>query len=221
MKNNKKNLFVLAALILTLASNSFAAESNTTPSKKSHKHSAAPATAPVSSEHTKSALEASSVSSSAPKRFGLGLQTLNGSVGGSMAAVSGLIEIDSLTNIQAFATIGSTSPFQFGVGGAARRTVSGNEHAGFHVGGLIALGTLAAGSTTTISSSGKVSSSASTKFFINFTALGGVHFQIPGVEKVLVSFDGGPNLAIFDGNTNFSIDALSPFLGFNIHYFLN
>ncbi|MEO5968805.1 MAG: hypothetical protein ABIQ95_02670 [Bdellovibrionia bacterium] len=85
--------------------------------------------------------------------------------------------------------------------------MSGNQAAGFHVGGGIGIGNVATFNTSNLG------------FGLNL--LGGFHFEVPGASHVMVSFDGGPSfnlIASTPSSTSFQVSAFSPALGASIIY---
>jgi hypothetical protein len=191
MKSNSR--FVVVALCaFAMASSAFAAEK--TKAKASTR----------SSEESVSTRSESSPSMS-DKRWGLGFQTFN-SFGGSNTALSAIFDVSPNGTLQPFFTIGSTSPFNFGMGAFYRHTLAGGHNLGFHAGGGLGFGSVNAGGL------------AGGKFFLVFNGMGGFHFTVPEVRNVVITLDGGPILQIVDGNTDFSIRGLSSAMGFGIHY---
>jgi hypothetical protein len=171
-------------------------------------------TAPAdAAPRSKSSREVVTTTSAAPeygssKRFGLGLQTLDGA-----SALSGLLELSPQSSLQLLAYVAGTSPsFQFGVGGIYRSTVVGGTNAGLHFGAGAILGTVA-GAAAAIGG-------ASSKFFIDLGPVAGVHFTLPNLSAVMVSLDGAALLQVRDSSTNFTIGGLSPAMGLSIHYFM-
>lgn len=161
--------------------------------------------------HRSSEVRADSPSTSA-NRFGLGFAT--GAIGGTATntALSGWIDFGEKFSIQPVAAIGTTrQTFQFGAGAFFRATMHGNQNNGFHVGGGLTLGTLRLADKTT----GVIGS----EFYTTINGLVGFHFILPHTEHIGMSFDGGPALEIVNGDSNFSLQALSSFLGWSIYYF--
>lgn len=165
-----------------------------------------PATKPAATEttETKPSESKSNGLTLDVNRVGLGFATFN-NIGGTSTAISAWTDISSDLSAQILLAIGGTSPFEFGIGGFARKTLFGGLMNGFHVGGGFHLGTLNLG--------------GSAKFYVSMVPIFGFHFTWPGTNNIGLSFDGGPNFSIIDGNFNFSTSALSPLFGLNIHYF--
>jgi hypothetical protein len=141
---------------------------------------------------------------------------INGSTGGSLTAI---IHVTNLDMIQILAGVtGTTSGFGFGVGGQYKRTVLGNQSAGFHLGGGIGLGTAAG--------AGGVNGS-STNFAMDIVALVGAHFDVPGTQ-IAFHLDGGPVFALVSisgvngiggsTSTSFAMGPLSGLLGASVVY---
>ncbi len=155
--------------------------------------------------------QASSVStSSAPStgasnsRFGLGFTTII--IGDTTPALSGQLDMSEKDTLQFILGVESSSPFNFGVGSAYKRTVSGGQLSGFHLGGGFNLGTRTVGAKPDA-------------FYLNLSPLAGFHFAIPGVSQLLISADGGPIFQILDGNFNFVLSQASTILGLSVHWF--
>lgn len=161
--------------------------------------------------------ETVTVTHSAPERsttisgnhnYGLGLQTF-GNLANSSTALSAWINLVDVHSVQLVATIGSTSPFNFGVGGLYRYQMFGTRSAGFHLGSGIALGSKSYAGAKTVGS----------KFFTDLSALSGFHFMIPETSNIQVNLDAAATLEIVDGDSNFMVGGLSPALGLGVHYF--
>ena len=134
-------------------------------------------------------------------QYGLGIASVNGFIPVSTlgTSLSGLIAFSRDFTVQAYLTMGSTSPFTFGAGGIAKYTVSGSNYSGFHVGGGVVLGTTGV-------------------FFASIPFVAGAHFAIPSLRNLMFSFDAGPRILIQNSTVNFSIDSLSSVLGLSVHY---
>lgn len=148
----------------------------------------------------------SASSTTIPSLYGVGLAT-SARVTGSDTALSPVLMLGDPLIIQGYLSLDSTSPFIFGIGGILKYTMMGTAAAGLHLGGGIGLGTVVSATNPTTNS-----------FF--FSALGniGLHFKIGSDDKILVSFDSGPGIAIANDTTNFTMGAYSNLLGASIHY---
>lgn len=105
--------------------------------------------------------------------------------------------------IQALLGVESTrGSFVFGLGGIYKFTVAGNARTGFHVGPGATIGTVAVG--------GK------SKFAFGFSGLAGGHFTL--FDRLMLSVDGGPMLAVVDGDANFALKPMGTLLGLSVHY---
>lgn len=142
-------------------------------------------------------------------RLGLGLSTI--SVGNASSAFSIWGDIDTKKSFQGLFAIGSTDPFQFGVGGALRFTVSGNQATGFHLGGGLNLGSIA--------NPNAAATGSATAFYIVIQPLAGIHFSLPSLSNIQLSLDGGPSFQVVDGDFQLGIGGLSSALGLSVHYF--
>lgn len=96
--------------------------------------------------------------------------------------------------IQTYFSIPTTSPFNFGMGGNYKYTLTGMQTMGMHVGGGIGLGS---------SNSGNGG-----KFFFMFNGIAGIHFALPGTKDVLFHVDAGPSFLINDGAFSFHAEVL-------------
>jgi hypothetical protein len=172
---------------------------------------AAPKSAPAASSFSPTPTNFSTTS----KRVGLGFTTAGPlTSGGNIPGFSGWFELSGADSLQAVFGIGSTDPFQFGLGGYFRHRVAGNENAGFHLGGGLLLGTV--GNTVTVAGV----TGSNTDFYIAISPLAGFQFNVPTLSNIFMSVDGGLNFVIVDGNFNLSATSLSPALGLSIHYLL-
>lgn len=141
-------------------------------------------------------------------RFGVGFATLRSLTGGSGGApvlidfqgVSTWVEFSSIHSAQLALSIPSTGPFAMAGTLAYRLNLHGTNSNGFHAG----LGTTMGG--------------YGGAFYINIHPMLGFQFTPANLNNILLSFDGGPNFQIADGNFNFNFNALSAQLGFAIHY---
>ena len=138
-------------------------------------------------------------------KCGLGFATFS-FVGSTTTALSAWKNWNNKDSSQAFLAVGDTSPFSFGIGGAFRHTISGNETNGFHIGAGVNLSTY---HNTNVDNS---------KLYFNITPLGGFHFEIPNLSHILLSLDGGPAFNLQDGDFHFGIKSLSAAMGLAVHY---
>lgn len=125
----------------------------------------------------------------------------------SSTALTGVYQLSQENLIQAFFAMDSTSPLgRFNLAGLFKHGLYGNEDIGIHVGAGAGIGNAPSPKT----GQGSVA----------FTLVGiaGLHFPVPGAPRINVHLDGGPQLAIIDGNANFAIKALSPALGLSVFY---
>jgi hypothetical protein len=143
------------------------------------------------------------------KRVALGFTTAGVLTipGANTTALSGWFELSPSTSLQTTFGIAGTSPFQFGVGGYFRSRVSGNESAGFHVGGGLNLGSFSQGA-------------VGTDFYVVISPLAGMHFNVPSISNIFLTLDGGVNFRIIGGNFDVAVQNTSPALGLSIHYIL-
>lgn len=163
-----------------------------------------------------------SASSGGETEIGIGYTTL-AETGSPSGAASIWIDLNEKQSIQGILGFGTSSPFAFSVGGFYRMSVLGSRAAGFHVGGGIDLGTAAASAASistsiTAAVSGASTSTSGSAFFINIRPLAGFHFQLPNLDHVAFSIDGGPTFAINDGNFQFSMGPGGSLLGLSVHY---
>lgn len=152
-------------------------------------------------------LLSTNVAMSAPKGEGttaLGVaDTSNISVGQAVSLMFGISD----DWLQTFATIERTSGvFVFGVGGIYKFTVAGDRRIGFHVGPGISLGTVAMGA----------GAATSSEFAFSISGMAGAHFT--AFDRVMFSIDGGPILAVVDGDANFAMKPMGEHLGVSVHY---
>jgi hypothetical protein len=153
-------------------------------------------------------------------QFGLGFSTYqnaptnqNSSTLIGTAAITGIYNLSNLDQIQGFFSIPQTSPFNVTFGSLYKRTISQYKGAGFHVGGGFGLGNY---NTTTYNDQ------SASSFTLGISAIGGFHFEMPGVNHILVQLDGGPFFTLVNtspnAKTNFQVGALSPALGASVLY---
>lgn len=205
-----KNTSRLATILLCIATVTQAAEVKKKAST-SGSTPGVPVTVPATSMTPVSDAPSAPVMHS-PARGGVGFQTLPSRIGASSTALSYLYDRDPDFSVQSYFTIGSTDPFCFGIGGIFRRTFYGSGRGGFHFGGGAALGTNAALTSAT--------TGMESKFFFDLMGVVGIHFETPSLPNFMFTMDGGPQLHIFNSNTDFSFNAFSPALGLGIHYFI-
>ena len=154
--------------------------------------------------------------------FDLGLSSISAlpTVGGTGGSLTGIIHLTNVDMIQLLAGItGTTGGFGFGVGGLYKRTVIGNQSAGFHLGGGFGIGTVAG--------AGGAVNGSSTSFAMSIAAVIGAHFEIPGTQ-IALHFDGGPDFTLVSVSgtngigggttTNFAMGPLSSLLGATVVY---
>lgn len=101
-----------------------------------------------------------------------------------------------------FTINGTRGNFYFAVGGIYKFTIAGNARAGFHVGPGVTLGTVPTGT--------------GSEFGFSLVGLAGGHFTL--FERLILSVDGGPQLSVVDGNTDFRLKPMGELLGLSVHY---
>ena len=140
--------------------------------------------------------------------FGLGFSTIQATVPGGTSAITATIDLSRVDALQAFFSIPQTSPFNIGAAVLYKRTIAESRGAGFHIGGGLGMGNINTG--------------FGSAFAMNFSAVGGFHFEMPGIPHISVHLDGGPTFNLITTSpsttTNFQIAALSPALGASILY---
>jgi hypothetical protein len=105
--------------------------------------------------------------------------------------------------IQAYFGVNDTSGgFHFGLGGAYKFTIAGTGAAGIHVGPGLSLGNMATGN--------------GNKIFFTIQGLVGGHITV--LDRLILGVDGGPILAIVDGDTSFRLKPTGQILGLSVHY---
>jgi|GEM_PF-5129997 len=139
-----------------------------------------------------------------PTRFAVGFATVSG-FGGANGAISFWYELNPWNSIQGLAAIGGTTPFEVGVGGLYRHTVTGGTSEGLHLGGGALLGSVNAGGS---------------QFFMRMSGLVGAHLTFPGLSRLQLSFDGGVHFDLLNNTFDIRVEPLSPALGFSVHYFI-
>ena len=133
--------------------------------------------------------------------FGLGLASVTTGAGGNSTLITAWIPIKSTMGIQPyFGVLGTSGSFNFLAGGAFKATVAGTGSTGLHIGGDVLLGSVAS------------------TFVATFGGIFGIHFAVH--QSVMLSVEGGPQLGIAGGNTDFTIQSVSSLLGLSLIYFL-
>jgi hypothetical protein len=160
-------------------------------------------------EYSQSAPE-STYTTSRATRFAVGFSTISSTIPGATAAITGVVDFDRYNALQAFFSIPQTSPFNIGGAVLYKRTISESRGAGFHVGGGLGLANVNGGGL------------GGAAFALNLSAVGGFHFEMPGISHVMVHLDGGPTFNLINTSpsttTNFQVGALSPALGASVVY---
>jgi hypothetical protein len=150
----------------------------------------------------------SSYNMSSETHYGLGFSTIQNSLPGGAAALTGIVEFERVNAVQAFFSIPTTTPFNIAGVVLYKRTIVTSKGAGFHLGGGFGLAS--------------VNQGYGASFLMNLTAVAGFHFEMPGIPHVLVHLDGGPSLNLFNSSpttgTSFQVGALSPALGASVLY---
>ena len=153
--------------------------------------------------------QAAAESSDETSHFGLGFSTYSGALSTNVfpsfsSAITGILEFSSKDSLQVFFSLPRTDGgLALGGAGLYKRTISQGQNAGFHVGGGLGMAT------------------TNGTFGLSITAIGGFHFNLPGVSKVQVHLDGGPSFTLQNSTpsrTDFSLAALSPAFGASILY---
>ncbi len=143
-------------------------------------------------------------------RVGLGFATYGGALT-APGSLSAWIDFNSTNSIQIFTSIGSSSPFTFGIGAAYRYTLLGAQDDGMHIGIGFNLGTAAGAA---------AAAAAGTTFFMQIVPVAGFHFSLGGhVNNIQLSFDGGPSFMVTPSPFQLTMGALSAHFGAAIHYF--
>ncbi|MCM2324426.1 MAG: hypothetical protein NDJ90_14300 [Oligoflexia bacterium] len=138
-------------------------------------------------------------------KFGLGVASAS-QLTGAQSSLTGVMELDPNTTIQALLSMPSTSPFEFSLGGLFKYTVAGSPNVGFHIGGGLTLGAL----------SNPVTGDSA--FALGIAGIGGLHFPLTSSRQVMLHLDGGPAFSLIDGEADFAIGALSGLLGVSVLY---
>lgn len=102
---------------------------------------------------------------------------------------------------QALFGISSVTTGDFGFGAVYRYSVIGDLPAGLHIGAGLGLGGSRTGG-----------------FFIQAALLGGLHFILPQLDRLIFSVDGGLSLGSVAGVSAISVGGMSPALGFSLSY---
>jgi hypothetical protein len=171
---------------------------------KSHKHS-------EESSITYRRSERESGGDSTKSRYGFGFSTYSLPIPGtSTAAMSGSIGLDNLNMIQVHLAIPGTSP-GFNIGGSVflKHTCYDVKGAGFHFGAGVGVADVNAGGNT------------GAHLELSFSAIGGVHFEVPGTSNLMVYLDGGPTFYLINtdpSRSSFMLAPLSSALGASILY---
>jgi hypothetical protein len=127
-------------------------------------------------------------------------------------SLTGIFEFSRTDLVQIFLAIPTTSPFNIGGSAFLKHTLVEHQTSGFHVGAGIGM--------ANINGSGGVSGP---NLAMSFSAIGGFHFEMPGVPHVLVHLDGGATFYFVNTSPNnstnsFNLNALSPALGASVLY---
>jgi hypothetical protein len=155
-------------------------------------------------------------SSGRDERFALGLSTLQIGLPAATnffngTSLTGIWELDRLNLVQVFIAIPQTSPFNIGGSAFLKHSIVQHATSGFHIGAGIGAANL--------NDVGVIGPNLA----MSFSAIGGFHFEMPGVPHVLVHLDGGAtyyfiNTSPNSSTRNFTLNALSPALGASILY---
>lgn len=97
--------------------------------------------------------------------------------------------------------ISSITAGDLGLGAVYRYSLIGSLVGGVHIGAGLGVGNARTGG-----------------FFIQAAALGGLHFILPQLDRLLFSFDGGFSVGSVSGASVISLGGLSPALGFSVSY---
>lgn len=219
------NTLVLA-LGLALAGTTQSATAQTAHSKKSKKStytakdfiassSASPAAAPQVRPAAVAAPQYEVTTHFEP-RYGLGFASAY-NLTASSTALTGWIGLTPKFGIQPLLSIGSTSPFNFSVGGIGKYTVAQRGAAGFHLGGGLSVGSIHKGTTQGGILFGNSGIPTKSGFNMGLAALAGVHYELPNTSLVL-HFDGGANFGLADGDSDFNLGTVGSLLGASIIY---
>lgn len=150
-------------------------------------------------------------------RYGLGFASAY-NLTASSTALTGWIGLTPKFGIQPLLSIGSTSPFNFSVGGIGKYTIAQRGAGGFHLGGGLSVGSIHKGASTNSGSLfGNSGTASKSGFNMGLAALAGVHYELPNTSLVL-HFDGGANFGLADGDTDFNLGTVGSLLGASIIY---
>jgi hypothetical protein len=197
MRNLKlKTLAILCLTAFSMASIAEAKEKKKKPIESTISESEEPA---VSAE----------AHSSSNTRFAAGYSSLFDFTG-SLSSVAGALQIGENQLLQVNFAIPYTSPLQFVVGPQYKYTIAKNRLGGFHVGLGAAFGSLPKGGSAYGSGTG---------FAMSINGLAGIHLAFESAPQIQLHFDGGPVYQLTDGESNFAVKALSPFMGLSVLYF--
>ncbi len=140
-------------------------------------------------------------------QWGVGISSSENLVGVGPAISALWVSADEGTTIQGIAGVENTKPFQFGLGAVYRQTVTGTSAAGLHWGPALSFG-----KTRNVN--------FTPSMFLQVSALGGIHFLIPSMNKIHFSFDAGPMLRFQSGGPYFQLVGIGALVGFSVHYLL-
>lgn len=152
------------------------------------------------------AQKAASAAESAPysfsgQKWGLGVASAGDFTGGT-SSLTALLKLSGEDAIQFHFTIPSTSPFQITAGGIYKHVIAESQNAALHLGGGAMLGSL------------------QNDFALSVAGVLGLSFHFSDIPRVQFHLDGGPMVTVLNGDTNFSVGALSSFLGLSVLYML-
>lgn len=122
---------------------------------------------------------------------------------GQIGSLSAMLDINPVHSIQVIFGVGSVKEqFNFGTGAIYRATVSGDRNLGFHLGGLVNLGTSQAG-----------------KFNAQVGPLLGIHVAVFQLSQLQLSLDGGP-LVTYQNGPDLKVSPVgNGMVGLSAHYF--
>ena len=148
--------------------------------------------------------------------YGVGLSTVNivpfsnSFIFSNSTSLTGLILFGPLDRIQVFASIPRTDPLNLSLAALYKRVLIENQNIGLHIGGGLG--------------AGNVNTGGGGNFAMGLSAIGGIHFNIPGITQLEAHLDGGATFSFLDSPTGtlktFQIGALSPALGLSLFYLL-
>ena len=139
--------------------------------------------------------------------FGLGVSTIE-PVSGGNGSLTGILAFTQHDALQLLVSIpGTNGGFRFGAGALYKRTVAGNQGAGFHLGGGFGMG--------------RVLVAGSGEFEMNILGNLGVHYA-PAGSDIVFHLDGGPVFFLQTGaagsTTSFGIGQYASVLGASVVY---